>query len=790
MDRALVPENVEIHQPALQYMEESRAFHILKRWVDGGTMGVVSGLTVTVNTGNATLIDIAAGHGYTPSGELVELPASISGISLSNYAAGLDNYVCLVYTETQTHPEATATGGKTAATRAARSYRVRVFTRIELNALVATSTDMNVDARDRTMVIAVVNANGPSVALTSTDITTSATFTRMLSIVQPSTMTGVEIIEIDPATATTAERIAAGDLINQNAQLQMVITFTHPSPPSSITLAYKAPGDSTFGGAVVVNAGGSPFTLTSSGGRTIRVGVSISALPSSGFPSSPATITESLAVTAFYTETLQRASAKDEHHRRTLGAVVPTVSNAHGLKLKNLGGATQELLGTTFLGTGLESTFAQTLVPRLYSNVPAIVSGAEITQRTYLWQIVLSNSGVSPPLVVRFYGTTSSSLGFSGLEITINARWAHNASAGSKQWVSDNVLFPAVLFSVGSNAGPDSGVNVFSRVSTASPWTDGDWRGTIVTSAVLNRTMFNGYLDVGRDNLGTSAGIHTPRIEAFYSTTASMKYTLLLRSSPFVVGGNPTLRIYSSQSTGGAYNFVITWNARWDQTLFAGAGGWVADQAGVTSTQFVVTQTSWAHQWKTAGSGSWAEFDWSLVTQSIGGVSNYFAANGDVTVIPSTSNFTYGSTRTGRRQILPNTAVFLNGSVGPIVNGHTIFKAVAVGGFALFWPLDVPNGATITKVQVFGDFTIVSGGLFMELFRASTSVGVVSMNSGGPTSLSSGTDITVDIPANQNNVVDYSNFCYFLEMFSEGAMNNGFTIERLMVEYTATKVAP
>ena len=129
MDRGLYPEGVEVHQTDLQRTEYSKIFHILSRYIDGNTGGVVNGLLVTSNISNPSTIDIAPGRGYPPNGEYTELLSSVTGLSLADDTGGARNFVLLVYTETNDNPQPHETiPGDVRATAANRSVRTEILT--------------------------------------------------------------------------------------------------------------------------------------------------------------------------------------------------------------------------------------------------------------------------------------------------------------------------------------------------------------------------------------------------------------------------------------------------------------------------------------------------------------------------------------------------------------------------------------------------------------------------------------------------------------------------------------
>lgn len=172
--RSLYPEDVEVRQAALEYTESTKSIAIRNTRADFASEALISGFTVTVNVGTATLVDVAAGAGYTSNGERVELTAAVTGVALSDYTDGVDNYICVTYTEVSGSPAPHATDGTTRNTQVSAVVGTSVFTLTELNGLPTTAADQATIARDRVLVVAIVNADGAGNALEAADITQTA----------------------------------------------------------------------------------------------------------------------------------------------------------------------------------------------------------------------------------------------------------------------------------------------------------------------------------------------------------------------------------------------------------------------------------------------------------------------------------------------------------------------------------------------------------------------------------------------------------------------------------------
>lgn len=183
-ERSNYPNEVEVRQRDLEFTESTKSRQIRQTRVDvfGSNGARAAGLSVTVSGVDATRIDVSAGRGYTPNGELVELAAAQTLVELSDYTDGVDNFACLVYTEVETTPAPHETDGTTRNARTEARTAVSVFTQAELDALPATLVDNTQQARDRVTVIATVNADGVGAALEPADITQPPLLRDLLAI--------------------------------------------------------------------------------------------------------------------------------------------------------------------------------------------------------------------------------------------------------------------------------------------------------------------------------------------------------------------------------------------------------------------------------------------------------------------------------------------------------------------------------------------------------------------------------------------------------------------------------
>lgn len=309
MNRSLYPEGVEVHQRHLVNTESTKAAAIDEVVVDTSSRGVVSGLTVTVTVApNNTRVDVAAGAGYAPNGEYMQLATPQTAQQLADSTLGAVNYVVLMYDELNTSPESHETDGGTRNTKALVSPRVVVLTTAQYLALPATNTVLSSNALDRALVLALVTGNGAGIPLTGTSIQLPTSFQNTLQTNQPTHITGVTIIQLDTTTPT-----GTGTL-SYNAGTQQI--------------TWQAPTEGSPGVGVTISTSGI-YTVTSFTGHVVTLNVASTLLPVTNQ-------TDSISITNIYTQTISRYTAVDGLHRSLMGSGVPTTKNPHGLTLEDL----------------------------------------------------------------------------------------------------------------------------------------------------------------------------------------------------------------------------------------------------------------------------------------------------------------------------------------------------------------------------------------------------------------------------------------------------------------------
>lgn len=780
MDRSLYPSNVEVRQQALENTETTKAFHIKRRWLDAGVQGVATGLGVTVNASNTSLIDVAAGTGYVPTNEYAELTASTTGLALSNYTLGTDNYVCVVYGELPSRPEAPATGGTARDTQAGRTVRVRVYTLTELSALPATSADYTLDAQDRVLVCGIVTAQGAGVALTVANIASPvAAQTELLSIVQPSTITGVIVTSISAATLQSRET----PLTNPLARITYASGVT---PPSTATLAYRSPGDSAVGATVSVAASGSYTLISNNAVDSIVVSVVAEMLPLNV----STTINEDLSITDVYYSAAPRYSARDQQHRQGLGTGVPNARNVHGLRVTDLDDRIIEAREGVLLGTGLVSNDNQALTPRITTRLVATFGGG----RTMLWDMPITGSVRH----VRMYVSSSRAV-----EFTVNARW------NGTGWAKDDGAALASRFVV-----TDTGFTNYLRTAgSAAVWNDGAWTANPFYSTYggtdeQGQVLINTQAVLGANLLGSLAARSTARTVVNYASSGGGGdlRTLLWQSALNTVPGSSTIRIYRCVAplTSAATDVIeVVTNATWNN----GTNQWQKDVGALQASKLEFGKTVIYCLQRLAASG--ANF-----TDAVGaGGWDAPSANLALTTgVWTAGNYAYTTARSFRRSfsasafVVPSvcitTAAFpTGGGVGgtqinrynsdPTTGAPAYLTWAATFTNGCHMPLILPDGATLTQIVLNGIWTPGANTIRASVARIQRGSAVTTaLLAAGYVNFADSAGVAADrtITPDQNNVIDNSQYAYDLTLYQSGGFAPVIQLQQGYLDFTVPSV--
>lgn len=356
MNRSLWPEGCEVHQQDLARDTQDTIDAIASRYTSATFMGIAGGLEVTPAVA-AGKIQVSNGTGYSPNGEQIIVPVAQNNISLATYTATALNYVIAVYTEIYGDPRPHEDLGTTLPTSAVGSFRIAVLTASAWNALPVSDPNLNNNSRDRSVLLAIVTANGSSLnPIVQGDIQGPAAYSPVYFISQPATISGVRI---------------AGVSVNTLAGSG---TLTYTIAAGQRKLQWAAPGDTAGPVSAVITANSTItlFSASASPQYTITVVVTFIDLPAA-----PPTIVNNITVSSIYAQPIPRLSAIDDAHRHMLGSGIPNVNNPHALTLADIGadiggviqqhqvemhanglldpfniGAASPSLRTTILGTG------------------------------------------------------------------------------------------------------------------------------------------------------------------------------------------------------------------------------------------------------------------------------------------------------------------------------------------------------------------------------------------------------------------------------------------------------
>lgn len=321
MQGSLFPNGVLVDCAALSRTELTKAAEILRNRADWTCRGIHSGGVVTPNGVTPTKIDVAQLSGFCPNGEYIETTQDYTLIELDDDTAGVDNYVCAVYTEVNDRNQPHETDGLTYPTRSSMAYRIRVYSETNYLALSDTDDNLSNDARDRMLLLAIVNANGAGMSITTSDITLPTEYNNLMYAVPSDlhTITGVTITGVSSGT-----EMGTG-----------TVDYTYVAGPT-YSLTWTSPTGGI--GAVVNPTVDGSYTLSDGAGEYIVVEVVISQLPLT------TPHTENVEIYNLYYQQIPRQSAEDFLHRNMIGSGIITPTNPHGLSYDDLYGSDASLL--------------------------------------------------------------------------------------------------------------------------------------------------------------------------------------------------------------------------------------------------------------------------------------------------------------------------------------------------------------------------------------------------------------------------------------------------------------
>lgn len=712
------PNGVVVKQRNLTRTETTKADATKQRQIDLTSVrraagltavgGVVDGLRVSLNA-VPTLIDVTAGSAFVPNGERATVTSDQAGMALSDYADGTRNWVVVFYTESAGVPQPHETDGTTRNTDCIAGFEVAVLTVTEFNALPATLADQTGRAQDRAVVVAQVLGNGTTSGspnnLVAGEITQEAFEAEAIGVeYDSSVIPGVNLVEMpDVTSGFTGESTTAG-------QLSLDVTL----PQFTKNLSYRAPNDTSgFGTAVNVASAEGLTTLTSGDGSSqITVDVSVSHLCDV-----VGTTTVDVTVTRYYEPIGSGYSAADRAHRNKnttigaaqLGDVAMTSTNPHSTTGRSLGHSFVRLTDPVVIGDDHLDTADEALRPRIRTRDRQVNGSITYT--------LVAEYGSPLRLNTRLYRVINTNVG--GGPIDGRIEWVQNAFWDGAQYVRDRAGFDSARMLILGSGG--FAIDVHSS-SAADTWTSWEFRSLDVNDT---NTSFPGAIDLGSSTLSSAALADTARIAMLYSGTHTR--TKLFESSSDGVSSGTQMRMYRATATGDglAHPFEIVMNALWSDA----GNTWSADDTGVQSTKIEILRDGRIRAFARDGSaGIWADGDWDTgpngttlidISQSL----NQISTSHD---FQTSSNYTYSPARTFIKsipgiagQMTPTAEFTLAANIDPEADIPRIVKSGGNQAW-VYWPLELPNGATVTAAEIRTQNVAGTGELRVAIARTST----------------------------------------------------------------------
>lgn len=509
-ERSLYPNNVEVKQANLEYTEATKGEQDRKRLLDSQGAnapagGRVSGLTLSV-TGAATTFRVAAGRGYTPNGELVELDALSSGNNLSDETLGVVNNVYLAYTEIETSPQPHETDGTTRNTRAEAVTTPVALTQAEFDALPASDSDYTNNAQDRLLKIGEITGAGVGVNIPSANVS------QQPLPPAPSTLIGVRYSGNDYVPGVNVSTVAQ-DTPTGTGQL----TLTRAAGVNTLTWTSPAAGDSDGAGVAVTST--SVVTVTSALGYEIDVRTQRERLPRGA----DQVYAEDVLVEVIYNDTGEPIiTQRDLEHRDAAILSERSTLNPHGVPIHESGQAFSRVRNLTVTDDADTIPGDQDPRPILTLDAGAVVSDYKILIEQYNPQ---GGLGVGKRLM-----TGSAQAGSNrqrqGLHFGVNCYW----DDVNEEWVPDDTNENAYLLDFGSEN--LSALQLRVQRDTSANWADGDWDDTYFTFTPNLTASPIPLLRLGKSVDSTSSGfVDRPLIQLDlpYVTGGNPRYTPILR---------------------------------------------------------------------------------------------------------------------------------------------------------------------------------------------------------------------------------------------------------------------
>ena len=318
MKRSKYQDGVEVHMEDLNNTEKTKADAIKERQKSFTQHGAIEGLRVTPNVLTPSHIDIgvekAGGVGYCTNGERVEVTSAILDEQLADETMDVYNFITLVFTEVESDYKKHESDGNTYPTRVTESYTVSILTEANYGSLTQVE-------KDNRIVIGIVRANGPGLALSQNRIQTS--------------------LELSPAITSTTLAIDGVWLLRFSDNTKRgSASFKYVYSGGQREIQYKAPNDTDYGTTVTLVGDGDYLLESNDTDYWCRIRIIVIMMPTA----SSTVLTD---VIELYEPPLEgstelyptsTATAVDRLHRAKIGTGLPTPTNPHGLTYDDLTG--------------------------------------------------------------------------------------------------------------------------------------------------------------------------------------------------------------------------------------------------------------------------------------------------------------------------------------------------------------------------------------------------------------------------------------------------------------------
>lgn len=481
MRRTIYRNRFLVDEVLLNNTENSKIAEILLHHEVLGEEGVIDGLEVSPSSFVDGAVDVTAGSAVLPNKEIVKIATNQNVVQMSSSAIGDINIVVIAYEESLSNPKPAITGGADNLVFADPTPVIQVYTPTDYLALTQS-------VRDSMLVIAVVEANGSSVAIPSQNIFLASIDRDILDF------SGFEVLKGVLVKSTTVEPTPALGSIRYHFGINSIsfVSPNNPSPPvaNSIGSSFYTV-DTSLDDPVTVNL---TDEYNSNDVITVQIYGSTLAKGLNSFSSersdelselsviNGSVITEEIELKGLYSQgkteiedevlvQTKLASAEDWRHRSMLGSGLTTDDNPHGLALADITSLFEKVPGSIRIGEDLLDTPEESIWPRISTTA------SDDSNFTLLFESSLPSQGAEGVTPLRLYlnAKTGNDEQNAGFTFTVNAKYIPS----SNSWTKDNTAFtntPAIKFELNA-----TGINVSYNTSTLTFSENGGWDSRFLT---------------------------------------------------------------------------------------------------------------------------------------------------------------------------------------------------------------------------------------------------------------------------------------------------------------------